>query len=84
MNYREAEKKRKESLDRVDTVDEKGFTIKEIWIIPSEENAQNQWIERYLSGEPESNPDIHADYEVWAVDTEYLRSSGILFYDKIA
>lgn len=86
MKYREALDfvKKKQSLKG--TIDEKGFLVGDIIIVPSEKIKCDLFLQNYTqNGENDvCTFDEDDDVEVWAIDTAYLEKANILFYNKLA
>lgn len=86
MNYVEAAKIKQENIHLIGTSDEKGFTIGDIIILPTDENEKKLFFQSYLSSwdaESALFPFISSDLQVWTIDTNYLKRANILFYNKI-
>ena len=86
MNYAQAQKVVQNNRHLIGTVNEKGFNVSEIIIIPSDQNLRDQFIRLYLSSKDASKsilPFIDADLEVWGIDTKHLFQANVLFYNVI-
>ncbi len=87
MTYNEAVVWRENNLDRIGKVDEKGFIVNDLFIVPATEIDKDAFFRAYLYSRDKDaalSPFIHKDVQVWAVDLVHLRESNILFYDIIA
>ena len=86
MKYDEAIKLKEANKKLVGTIDEKGFIIGDILIVPSDKKKRNVFFRSYLINH-DSNmaifPFKDADVEVWAIDTKHLEDANILFYNKL-
>lgn len=86
MTYEEAIKLRNEKLNLIGSTDEKGFTIGEIIILPTDEREQDLFFKQYLyswDNDTAVFPFRQSDLQVWAVDTDYFKKASILFYNKL-
>lgn len=86
MKYRDALVFVEQKQPLKGTVDEKGFLIGDIIIVPSENPKRYIFLRDYtLNG---SNAlctfSDDEDVEVWAIDTAYLEKANVLFYNKLA
>ena len=68
------------------TVDEKGFLVGDIIIVPSQNPKRDIFLQDYtLNGRNVlCTFGDDEDVEVWAIDTAYLDKANILFYNKLA
>lgn len=85
MKYKEALKFVEKKLPLKGTVDEKGFLVGDIVIVPSEKNKQDVFLQNYVQN---GGSDLcifndNEDVQVWAIDTAYLEKANILFYNKL-
>lgn len=73
----------KQSLKGI--VDEKGFLVGDIIIVPSEKNKRDLFLQNYTqNGRNVVCPFCEdEDVEVWAIDTAYLEKANVLFYNKL-
>lgn len=86
MNYNEALELIKKSSHLIGKINERGFIINELIIVPSDSANREQYIREYLNtknAELAISPYIKEDLEVWAIDTEHLENANILFYERI-
>lgn len=83
----------KEALDFVEknqhlkgTIDDKGFLIGDIIIVPSDEKKRDMFLQRYTltGGGISCNYSDEEDVEIWAIDTAYLEKANVLFYNKLS
>ena len=86
MKYDEAIKLKEANKNLVGTIDEKGFVIGDILIVPSDEKKRNDFFRSYLVN---NNSDMaissfkDVDVEVWTIDAKHLQDANILFYSKL-
>ena len=86
MDYVDAKKLREQNRHLIGTTDTKGFIIGDVVIVPTDTKQLNAFFASYLSckdAEIAIIPYIHADLEVWAIDTKHLYDANILFYNKL-
>ena len=87
MTYEEALILKRQKSNLIGTVDEKGFTIGEILIVPTNEKSRNDFFMSYLLSR---NADISIEsfidepMELWAIDTKHLEEANVLFYNKLS
>jgi len=85
MKYKDALEflERKQSLKG--SVDEKGFLVGDIVIVPSEKNKRDLFLQNYTQngGNVVCTFSEFEDVEVWAIDTAYLEKANVLFYNKL-
>jgi hypothetical protein len=86
MKYKEALVFVEEKQPLKGTVDDKGFLIGDIVIVPSEKNKCDLFLQNYIqnSGNVLCTFNDNDDVQVWAIDTAYLEKANILFYNKLA
>lgn len=86
MKYEDALKLKNESKNLIGTRDNKGFTVGEIIIVPSDEGERKSFFDSCnLTYDFESAliPFIDSELEVWALDLDYLKKANIVFYNKL-
>ena len=87
MTYTEAVKWRQENLDRIGTIDQKGFVVSDLFIVPSDPVKQDLFLRTYLFTDNKENailPYMSEDVQVWSVDLNRLESDNILFFSALA
>ena len=87
MTYTDAVKWRDEHIGIVDTVDQKGFVVSDLFIVPSDPVKQKTFLRTYLFSDNKENailPYMSEDVEVWSVDLNRLESDNILFFNALA
>ena len=87
MTYNDAVIWSNNNLDRIGKVDEKGFVVNDLFIVPSSELDRDAFFRAYLFSRDKDAalvPYMYKDVQVWAVDLDHLRENNILFYDIIA
>lgn len=86
MTYEDAVKLRSKNEFRIGSINDKGFYIGEIIIVPSNEDNRNKFFRQYLynrNAELSILPFSNDDVLVWAIDTKHLQQNNVLFYDNI-
>lgn len=86
MKYDEAVKLKLSKLNLIGTIDNKGFTIGEILIVPSDVCLRDIFFTTYLATKDADKaicPYINDDVEVWAIDIKHLQDANVLFYNKL-
>lgn len=85
MKYEEALKFLKKKQFLKGTVDEKGFLVGDIVIVPSKKNKRDLFLQNYTQngGNVICTFSEFEDVEVWAIDTAYLEKANVLFYNKL-
>ena len=87
MTYTEAVKWRDEHIEIIGTVDQKGFVVSDLFIVPSDPVKQNMFLRTYLFSDNKETailPYMSENVEVWSVDLNRLESDNILFYNALA
>lgn len=87
MTYPEAVKWREEHLTIIGTVDQKGFVVSDLFIVPSDPVKQNTFLRTYLFTDNKESamlPYMSEDVQVWSVDLNRLESDNILFFNALA
>ena len=87
MKYKEAQEVIRNHSHLIGKINEKGFGIKELIIVPQDEKMQNQYIQSYIQtkdADRSIKPYIDEELSVWAIDTKHLLESNVLFYQEIA
>lgn len=87
MTYSEATQWREEHLNLIGTIDQKGFVVSELMIVPTNAQDRDVYLRNYLfSGNRQSAiiPYMHKDVQVWSVDLGRLETHNILFYNIVA
>lgn len=86
MKYQEAQEVIKSHSHLIGKINEKGFVINELIIVPQDENKRNRYIQSYIQtkdAQRSIEPYINEELSVWAIDTKYLIDSNVLFYQEI-
>lgn len=86
MTYEEANILREAKKGLIGSVDEQGFKVDDILIVPSNSDAQNLFFEQYLQDFDNYSaliPFLEQDLQVWAVDIKDTLESNVLFFDII-
>ena len=86
MTYNEAINLKNDNIRLIGSTDEKGFTIGDIVILPTNDKEQELFFKQYLlswNNESAIFPFRNSDLQVWAIDTDYLKKASILFYNKL-
>lgn len=87
MTYKEALEFVKNNNDRIGTVDEKGFVVSHLLIVPEDNQNREVYLSNFINS-PHYMIDTSVldgqEVEVWAVDTSHLDRANILFYNKLA
>lgn len=87
MTYPEAVKWREEHLTIIGTVDQKGFVVSDLFIVPSDPVKQNTFLRTFLFTDNKESamlPYMSEDVQVWSVDLNRLESDNILFFNVLA
>lgn len=86
MNYEQAKIVLNKNLHLIGTINEKGFEVSEIIIIPSDLSIRERFMNLFLSTRDavkSIQPFIDYDLQVWAIDTKHLFKANVLFYKVI-
>lgn len=86
MTYQEALDFIRTHKHLIGTVDEKGFVVSQLVIVPNDKTIREEFLSQFAI-----NPNFKLDeslmvnnvVEVWSVDTTHLESANILFYNKL-
>lgn len=87
MTYSDAIQWRDEHLNLIGTVDEKGFVVSDLIIVPTNANDRTSFLNNYLYSEHKDSalvPYTNDDVQVWSIDLNRLESHNILFYNILA
>lgn len=87
MKYKDAQEVIRNHSHLIGKINEKGFVINELIMVPQEENKQNLYIQSYIQtkdADRSIKPYIDEELSVWAIDTKHLIESNVLFYQEIA
>ena len=87
MKYQEAQEVIKKHSHLIEKINEKGFVINELIMVPQDEEKRNRYIQSYIQTNDANisiAPYINEELLVWAIDTKHLRESNVLFYQEIA
>lgn len=86
MNYSQAQIAVRNNQHLIGTINEKGFEVSDIIIVPSNPILRDQFIRHFLMSKDAIKSIQHfidADVEVWGIDTKHLFMANILFYKVI-
>lgn len=86
MKYIEAQKFIQENSNLIGKINEKGFVINELIIVPNDPKKQAECIQLYIQTKDAKRsiePYINEELSVWAIDTKHLIESNVLFYQEI-
>lgn len=87
MTYSDAIKWREDHLQMIGNIDQKGFVVSELIIVPSNTNDRDEFIRNYLfDGHKDTAivPYMNKDVQVWSVDLGRVETHSILFYNILA
>lgn len=87
MKYKEAQEVIRTHSHLIGKINEKGFVINELIMVPQDEKMRNQYIQSYVQtkdADRSIKPYIDEELLVWAIDTKHLIESNVLFYQEIA
>lgn len=87
MKYKEAQEVIRNHSHLIGKINEKGFVINELIIVPQDVKMRNQYIQSYIQTKDavrSIKPYIDEELSVWAIDTKHLIESNVLFYQEIA
>lgn len=86
MKYEKAKLVVQNNLHLIGTINEKGFEVSEIIIVPSDATEREQFMRQYLfnrNAQKSIQAFAKSELEVWAIDTKHLFKANILFYSVI-
>ena len=86
MKYNEAEEVIKSNSHLIGTINEKGFVINELIIVPQDRSKLDVYMQDYIQTRDYSisiQPYKNEEVTVWAIDTKHLIESNVLFYKEI-
>lgn len=86
MKYEEAQEVIKTHSHLIGKINEKGFVISELIMVPQDDNKRNQCIQSYIQTKDATRsiePYIKDELLVWAIDTKHLVESNVLFFQEI-
>ena len=84
MEYSDAIKLKNSKQSLIGLVDDYGFVVDDIIIVPTSDPSKNAFFKIYrvdFDAEQSILPFKEEDVEVWAVNTKYVNDSNILFYN---
>ena len=87
MNINDAKKMALSYKNMIGTVDEKGFSIDKILIVPHNEKLRKKFFDKYVLNmdmEEAIAPYQDEDMDVWAVDFKHFEDSRTLFFNKLS
>ena len=86
MKYKEALVLLEKKQSLKGTVDEKGFLIGDIVIVPAEKSKRELFLKNFTQygGKVVCTFNDDEDVQVWAIDTAYLEKANVLFYNVLA
>lgn len=86
MNYQEAQISVQNNQHLKGTLNEKGFEVSDIIIVPSDQIHRDAFIRLFLMNRDavkSIQPFINYELEVWGIDTKHLFMANVLFYKVI-
>lgn len=86
MNYIEAQKSVQNNQHLIGTLNEKGFEVSELIIVPAEQTHRDAFIRLFMMNRDavrSIQPFKNEDVEVWGIDTKHLFMANVLFYKVI-
>lgn len=86
MKYEEAKRLIEQHQNDLGKINNKGFKITRIIIVPQNSIDRDQFLKAFLyNGNANSTilPYRNKEVEVWAIDEEHLKNAGVLFFDVI-
>lgn len=89
MTYFEAKQWRDSHKDLIGTIDNNGFHITDLIIVPTNELSRRRFFNDflftyYLSKEELILPYSSEDMQVWSIDMDRFHEDNFLFYDVLA
>lgn len=87
MNINEAKKVALSYKDKIGTVDDTGFSIDKILIVPHDEKLRKKFFNTYVLNmdmDEAIAPFQNEDMDVWAVDFKHFEDSRTLFFNKLS
>ena len=87
MTYKEAQEWIESKNHLIGTVNEKGVVYRDLVIVPSDDLERKEFLRSYVlsyCNQEAIIPYINSDLQVWAIDTDLIRTNNILFYSKLA
>ena len=86
MKYNDAQEVIRNHSHLIGKINEKGFVINELIMVPQDEDKRNRYIQSYIQTKDANRsiePYINEELSVWAIDTKHLMESNVLFYQEI-
>ena len=87
MKIEDARKKVQTYRNLIDTVDDKGFSVDTILIVPHDEKKRQRFFNNYvldMDMEKALAPFLKEDLDILAVDLKHLEDSQTLFFNKLS
>lgn len=87
MNYQEAIDLKVQKKNLIGTIDEKGFYIDELVIVPKDQTLQQEFWRKYMlsmDAEAAILPYTNESLDVWAIDKHHLQEAGVLFFTSLS
>lgn len=87
MKIEDARKKVQTYRSLIGTVDDKGFSVDKILIVPHDEKKRQRFFNNYvldMDMEKALAPFLKEDLDVLAVDLKHLEDSQTLFFNKLS
>ena len=87
MTYKEAQEWIESNKHLIGTVSEKGVVYRDLVIVPSDDLEREGFLRNYIlsyNNQEAIIPYIGSDLQVWAIDTDLIRTNNLLFYSKLA
>lgn len=86
MNYDQAQIVVQNNKHLIGSINERGFEVSDIIIVPSDLSLREQFVRLYMSNRDavkSIQPFIRYDVEVWGIDTNHLFKANVLFFNVI-
>lgn len=86
MNYDQAQIVVQNNKHLIGSINERGFEVSDIIIVPSDLSLREQFVRLYMSNRDavkSIQPFISHDVEVWGIDTNHLFKANVLFFNVI-
>ena len=87
MTYKEAQEWIVSNKHLIGKVTEKGVVYRDLVIVPSDDLNREEFLRSYILSYYNKEaiiPYIGRDLQVWAIDTDLIRTKNVLFYVKLA
>lgn len=87
MYYQDAIDLKEQMKNLIGTIDEKGFYIDDLVIVPKDQTLQQEFWRRYMlsmDAETAILPYTNVNLDVWAIDKYHLQEAGVLFFSSLS